>query len=264
MMYQKAYTQFQYCIGKEQLALKKYSARDIRISFWMSCCEIYRFYYCSLKYCECDYFINHHKILLNAPKLKWSDTRDYKQGFINLLNSKLIVDLWSSFELLITLTSNKIVSEKQKQSYLDAKYNEVFRKLPENCVSEETRKQMGFLKQKDFTRTSINNKYESLFKIIDVKYNEFRDIKQDREFLDLFGRLRNGIHNNYIYFGTDKNYTFQDITITFQNNKIITFTPNNEDSVFNLATNLVEIADTIIECIEDKELIDDPSHDLII
>ena len=110
-MIEDVHTEFHNCREKEDNAKKTYNKRDIRISYWNAACEILRFFYTGLQHLELNNYVHHHRILLNNVHLRASDLELHKIGHRNMLNSKIIIDSWSNFELLVTLTCEKVLCE---------------------------------------------------------------------------------------------------------------------------------------------------------
>ena len=106
-------------------------------------------------------------------------------------------------------------------------------------------------------------KYGKIFKMVE-SYPSTRNKNDDRKFLDFFGKLRNCIHSNYIYYGNETyTYNYLGENYLFEPNKLISHSPSQENSIFRLTQNLNEIGKSIIENISYDKEIYDPSIELI-
>ena len=120
----------------------------------------------------------------------------------------------------------------------------------------------SYLKKEYIAHSSIPRKYNALLKITKNDYLKAQK-KTDREFLIFFGKLRNCIHSNYIYFGRRYLYTFDDVRFTFSNNKTILTEPARQETIFEIFKRLNQVVERIIKNIEFDDLIDDPTYDLL-
>ncbi|HIY74829.1 MAG TPA: hypothetical protein H9825_01085 [Candidatus Sphingobacterium stercorigallinarum] len=136
------------------------------------------------------------------------------QKYYNSLNHRAIVMAWSLFELAISTVFNHVCADEKKEKYLNKRYNEIKSK-----IKDEDKE---FVKNKLKTRSpyliSMPLKYGHLFSKL-KSYPGNR--KRDEEFLVFFGKLRNTIHANFIYFGNDYEYTFGNAHFVFKNEVLV-------------------------------------------
>lgn len=261
-MIEAVYAEFQKCREKEDNAKKTYHERDIRISYWNAACEVLRFLYIGLKQLDQRNYVRYHRKLLNNARLKACDLDLLKKGHFNMLNSKIIIDSWSNFELLVTLTCEKVLCEVELERIKEEVYSRIINYLPIDCRTADSIENLEYLKKENIAHSSIPRKYNALLKITKPDYYKAQQ-KADRKFLDFYGKLRNCIHSNFIYFGRPYIYSFDDVRFTFNNNKTVLTEPLRQETIFNIFKMLNEVVERIINNIEFDDLIDDPSHDLI-
>jgi hypothetical protein len=152
----------------------------------------------------------------------------------------------------------KIMSEEDITKLQNSGYIRVD-KLVKKMIPEE----VGIvLKEKmkiDYIEhVSINLKTDQIFNLID-----YTKKIQDKQFLLFYGRMRNSVHSNYVYYGNPDVYEFGGITYSFQPNEPIDMSPlilDDDLSIFNISIELRDIFQRIINEIEYDGLILDPSY----
>lgn len=140
-------------------------------------------------------------------------------GHFNSLNRNLIIDSWSAFELCITTFSSALCEPLELEKLLSHQYSEIIRILRHTNISEnELKKLKKHLIKEHMTHVPINRKIDLLF----IKAeNYYRDKKKDKEFLLFYGKLRNTMHTNFIYYGNYYEYKFGNAHFKFENGKLV-------------------------------------------
>jgi len=246
-----------------------YDPNDIRVSFFEYIYTILAFYYQNLCFVtNSEDFLKAHKEISKKPELSIRDLKqlDIPKFYEISNNSKMLLDSWSMFELAVTLLSDRFVSINEKEDILNKNYNDIKKIFPQlDCNQDEKLKKK--LQKKHFTLSSINDKYNKLFKLIELNYNKIRDLSTDKIFLENLGCLRNGIHSNYIYFGNSRlPFVFKDFSVTFENGKTIKFDYKDgverDDVILDLVLELCEIFTCLIDSIGNKSCVDNPASNL--
>jgi len=239
-----------------------YKENDIRKSYFEYIHAHLAFFYQNLYFLDDNCFIDAHRKISKIPDLYRDKLQVATTHLISSNNSKLLVECWSSFELAITLIAEEFVSMDEKNDILQNDYKSV-KKIIKSTSEEIDIKLQKKLIKKHFTLCSLPEKYNKLYKIIKDKYSTKRDIENDKKFLGFVGRLRNCIHSNYIYFGSEiEDFTFNNIKVFFKNGKIVTFDPRKDDIIIDIVIETVNIFKCIIDSIENKDLIENPALDL--
>lgn len=249
----------EYCYG----LTGTFEDKDIRISFFDGYHSILSFYYCSLIYNNSDLYVQNMREVYNRRDILKEDLKKNLQSFRNLVNSKFLIDTWSNFELFITILCSAIFEPSRIDELCRADYSRVRKSISDICLSDlQKEKLQKQLIKRYFAHVNSNPKFNSLLTYIAHNY-KIRNLKKDREFLEFYGGLRNCIHSNYIFFGNNKTYIFEDVKFTFEDNKLVNINPLKEDTLFNLSVELDKIVRCIINSITYKGLIYDPSHELL-
>nr|NQU91505.1 hypothetical protein [Bacteroidota bacterium] len=242
---------------------KRFGENDIRSSFLDGYFQILRTYYCAYYHLESDDILEKYFEIYQKKDIKKGDLGLHIQGHKNLLNSFLVINCWSNFELFISLFSSAVLTEDKVKELLEIDYQRKKKILKESRISEHIDNKLKKLIKKHITHVPMINKFGKLFKMIHPYPND-RNKKNDREFLEFFGRFRNCIHSNYIFFGAEgKDFVFNDETYSFRNGKLVSHAPSDESSIFRLTINLKEIFNVIVNNINYESEIYDPSVDLI-
>ncbi|MBA7542877.1 hypothetical protein ES705_35202 [subsurface metagenome] len=240
-----------------------FSENDIRSSYLDGYFQILRTFYCSFYHLDSDDIMTKYNEIYNRDNFERKDIDIHIQGHKNLLNSFLIINCWSNFELFCTVFCNAILPEGQIKNLLELDYQRLNKILKDIEIGEDVDNKLKKLIKNHISHSPIINKYGKLLKMI-TNYPDNRDKKADREFLEFFGTLRNCMHSNYIYYGaTDKSYTFNGETYTFTNGQLLSHNPSTERSIYDLTKNLKDIFMVIAENILFEDEIYDPSVELI-
>jgi hypothetical protein len=241
----------------------KYGEDDIRPSFFDGYFQIIRTFYAAYFHLDSDDILEKYHEIYPDRIIARADISVHLQGHKNLLNSFLIINCWSNFELFITLFSNTILNDDQKDKLLKVDYDRMKTILKNIEIDEATEEKLKKCIKYHIAHTPVMYKYGKIFKMV-VSYPSTRNKNDDRKFLDFFGKLRNCIHSNYIYFGNETyRYDYLGENYLFEPNKLISHSPSQENSIFRLTQNLNEIGKSIIENISYDKEIYDPSIELI-
>ncbi len=223
-----------YLLGFINHAMKgfeKYGEKDIRHDYFELMHDLITNYSFNIKNFFLRAFIEYEEIrtieyLDNITEEELKGEFDpilfrYKSLKTNLERS-IVVEAWSMFEFAITTIFEQLFTEEEKSSRND-KYSKSFKTILnknfKNVHPEQIELVVSELALKLDTFIPSMNKVNKIFKKYGAKYSEKEN---DIEFLQFYSRLRNGIHNNFIYKGPDKkNYEFKGNVYRFQDGKSI-------------------------------------------
>lgn len=242
---------------------QKFGENDIRPAFLDGYFQILRTYYCAHFQLDSDDILTKYREIYPDANLKREDiSARHLQGHKNLLNSFLIINCWSNFELFVTLFSQKVLPQNEIDDLLNGDYNNLKKILNGYKLDNNTEEKLKKMVRHNLAHVPMPSKYGKLLKMI-AKYPGTRNVKEDREFLEFFGRLRNCIHSNYIFYGAEeKVYSFNGEKFTFTPDKVLSHYPAEDSSIFKLTLNIKEIFLLIVQGIPYSNEIFDPSMDL--
>jgi hypothetical protein len=241
-----------------------YGENDIRPAFLDGYFQILRTFFCSYYHLESRDIMGKYYDIYSRNDFTRDQISHHLQGHKNLLNSFLIFNSWSNFELFITLFCQSVLSEKSVQELLEIDYRRTLKNLKNYEISEVADLKFKKLIKNHLAHSPVVHKYGKLFKLIG-NYPEKRDRNSDREFLELFGTLRNCIHSNYIYYGaSDRTFSYNSETFHFKSGQLIEHLDMAENSIFLLTQNLKEIVNVFVTNISHEKEIYDPSYDIMI
>ena len=159
---------------------------------------------------------------------------------------------WSLFELSISTFYKAVVDEKE----LDRQSNDVYKEVIKNVVVKEgcDLKVKKLLLKASLHQIPIVRKYNYLLKIA-KGYS--RNIKNDKSFLEFFGKMRNTVHSNFIYYGSEYTYRFGDAEFLFKNEEQVVWSDPFQNGklvpsvqlYLHLIGQLNEIVNEIFKCI---------------
>ncbi len=242
---------------------ERFGNNDIRASFLDGYFQTIRTFFCSYYHLETEDIMTKYQEIYQRNDFNRSSIDLYIRGHKNILNSFLIINSWSNFELCITLFVDAVLPIDKKNELLAIDYNRLHKIFKDIDISEDIDQKLRKYIKFHLVHVPINNKYGKLFKLI-KQYPKNRDKKQDIKFLDFFGRLRNCIHSNYIYYGREqKEFKFSGVRYQFLSGKLVSQKPAVDISIFQLTRNLKQIFMALIENIEYGLEIYDPSIELI-
>lgn len=182
---------------------------------------------------------------------------DFHSGsHLHNLNRRVFLDCWSNFETCLTVLVNGLASDIERIKLLNFKVSNIVDSL----------KKIGFKISKDqlknefieghLTHVPISRKVDFVYKKVNNGYS--RNISKDKEFIKFFGRFRNTMHSNFIYYGNNYEYRFGNAHFIFKNEEIVKWYDPFEGTPklqVYLVNNLMEIW---------KEMIFNIKHDSII
>lgn len=147
----------------------------------------------------------------------------FKTSFLSNLNRRFIIDTWSTFELSINLVAEAVLSADTIESLLNFETRDILEILKKEEIKEP--KTMEKLKKRfdrdGLTHVPINRKVHKILELIKDCYK--RNAGEDEKFLIFYGKFRNAMHANFIYYGKDYNYEFKGNRFQFRNGKIILY-----------------------------------------
>jgi hypothetical protein len=246
---------------KSEISRLEFSEDDIRKNFFGLLHDATYSYYLGYVSYNISLFINQGQIGYDANISYYKTHFDrlaeisklpiLKKDHLNSLNRSLNIDSWSIFELCTTTFCFSLCDQAEMEKLLSHQYAEVAKILKNNHLNtEEIDKLKKQLIKEHLTHVPINRKTDFLFK---KAVNYYRDVKKDKEFLIFFGKLRNTIHTNYIYYGKDYEYKFGNAHFKFENGMLVKWIDPFEPSpklFFYLVGELKEIWKTLITVIK--------------
>lgn len=251
---------------------KKYPEDDIRADFFGMLYDLLDNYYKGYLTTELagnfqnkNLVINPEFSKTNAQHLKSfieiSTIKAFNTSFISNLNRRFIIDTWSIFELSINLVAGAVLDKPTIDSLLDFETREILEILKKEKI--EPVASLGKLKKRfnrdGLTHVPITRKVHKILDLIKDCYK--RDPKADEEFLIFYGKYRNTMHFNFIYYGKDYDYTFKGNLFKFRDGKIVTYQNNfnpSTDLYVSLFNEVKDIFYNIIGCINPENPIPYP------
>ncbi len=185
------------------------------------------------------------------------------KSFQNSINRGLIIDSWSSFEVCLSSICNEILSAEDKHNIQSKKYESVLKCLKKYNLDGDTKNKLEkMLVEKEFWLTSTNNKFTKLFSMLKAKSKYRRNIDEDRVFLEFFGKLRNTMHSNFVYFGNNEEpYIFENAEFKFDKGHLVVHERESDPFlILKLIVRLTEIYIEIISHFDDIEFIPYPDQ----
>lgn len=170
------------------------------------------------------------------------------------LERGIVVESWSMFEFAVTTIYEQIFSGEEKKSRRD-KYSKNFKSIIKKHLDIQDDEKINLAvseivgKLDSFVPTM--NKVNKIFKKYGSNYTEKVN---DFEFLQFYGRLRNGIHNNFIYKGPNKNdFEFKGNTYQFIDGKPIIEDVKNQFDNIELVGELYKVIFRFFKSLNIKE-----------
>ena len=230
--------------------------KDVRFSFYELFQNLYNFYYrIYLNQDSRSFKEASDKIYKN---IQGQDDKSDKLNMIANANSNLIISTWSIFELCISQICKALLDKDSISKLLKSNYNRIMKVLKDSVELGIKDKLLKNHQTKFIEHVSINLKMDKIFSL--MKYENY---KRDKEFLLFYGKLRNSIHSNYVYYGNPYKYNFKDHEFIFTPNRPIKQKPINWEqdlTIFYLTVELKEVYSRIINNFNYQELIFDPSY----
>ena len=177
------------------------------------------------------------------------------QGYFGNLNRNVLFSVWTSFEMIISLIFEYIVSEKDIEKIILKLNNKIVKAIKN--VDENDRK----IIIETLLKTSfipINRKFNYIFER--NKSNYIGNIEEDRIFLDFVVKLRNCmIHSNGVFHGKEFYYKFGDDEFLFKNKEMLLQKgPNQSEVYLKIVIKIKEIFESLIRCVENIKHIEYP------
>jgi hypothetical protein len=254
---------------KKEIINSKFQENDIRKDYFkLTHGTTYQYYrnYLFLKLSEFIYDgkINFHKDLfthkIHVDRISETCyTPIQRQAFTNNINRSMFIDSWSIFELCVTTFCSGLCTNEELDKLLKHQFNDLINILNEKQLTDNEKVKLEkFTLKEHLTHVPIVRKTDFLFK---KAINYSRNKNADKEFLLFYGKFRNTMHTNFIYFGKDYEYYFGDAHFVFINNKIVTwddpFLPSPK-LYFNIIDELKGIWKELISTIPYDGLIEYP------
>jgi len=212
---------------KQDGAQIPFDENDVRTAFFGLIYDVVDNYYRGVVFVELIKSIGAQKILIEKTEIINRHIENLIQIAVhpdlfashrNNINRSILTDSWSAFELGITVLSDHALAEEVKSELLEEQYIKIIDGLKGAPIEEQILKKLKrqFIKN-HLTHVSINRKCDKLFKLIEANYE--RVVDSDKLFLTFYGKYRNCLHSNYIYYGNDFSYTFEGVNFSFENRK---------------------------------------------
>jgi hypothetical protein len=250
---------------KEEISELELHSDDVRHSFFgLYYSSIYDFYIGKtsyrlaefigkgdVKFTEQVYPFNIH-----AQRLfEIQDLELLSRGYHGNLNRNIILGVWTSFELSISLLFEHLVTKSDLELIID-KLNSKLIKAIKNLDDKEKNIIIDSIRKSAFI--PLMRKFNFLVKRNPNCYAG--NLKEDREFLNFAVKLRNCmIHSNGIYHGKDYYYKFDQEEFKFTNKQMFEQKgPNNRDVYLDIAIHIKTIFKNLLNCVNDIEHIEYP------
>jgi hypothetical protein len=197
--------------------------------------------------------LKHPNLFISLSEPRWIGS------FKSSLNRHLLVDTWTTFEICVTGIIHHLLSLYHLVSMQLYQYNDVVRVLRKNSTPVDETVLEKLRKTLIQSHVPIGRKIDAIFKNTGNSYA--RDAKKDKEFLAFYGKLRNSMHNNFVYSGKDYEYEWRGVKFQFRNNKFLWFScPEGEFPllVLFLVDELTVVYEAIAQAIQYSQTIVDP------
>lgn len=260
-MRQKILTELRSLLVQIENYHDKFGANDIRSSFLDGYFEILKNYYFAYYQLDEKETLEKYIEIYQRDYLTKDDLTNHVNNQKQGLNSTLIVNCWSNFELFITLFCYAVLPKSEIDKLLELDYEKTKQILKKESITEEIDIKLRKYVKNHLTHIPNVNKYGKILKLI-RPYPSNRTKKEDLNFLEFFGQLRNCMHSNYIYYGTkEKEFVYDNEKFRFKFGKPISQSNFKESSPYNLTKNLKDIFELIVNNIDYKNEIYDPSNE---
>lgn len=233
-----------------------YSDCDIRLEYFQLMSTIYdRFHkgFATMDFFKSIYvknLINDLVIPNESFRFIFNDFYDtpHFNAYFSDTSRRFIIDSWSVFELITTQILDIRLNGEAKDSFLNKEYNELksILDIDSNPKIYKLLKDGQFIKS-HITHQSITRRYDKLFSLIKETYA--RDKDRDKKLLKFLGAYRNGLHHNFVFFGKDFDFSFENLSFRFIDGESIQ-TPN-EPWEIRIINELIEIVKGIFVCLDE-------------
>ena len=206
-----------------------FDREDMRLEFFGLLYDVLNNYYYSATFFELTKYLGTDKILFSKDFLTEHLKRVTEIGaydvlwasYRNNINRSVIVDTWSVFEFCITIISLHVLDESEQEELKLEKYLQIVDSIKGIIIPEKSSSKLKKQFSTDhLSHVSINRKCDKLFKKVGKNYQ--RDLVADRQFLTFFGKYRNSMHSNYIYYGKDFEFAFKGVKFQFIDKDVVT------------------------------------------
>ncbi len=250
---------------KQEISKLKLHSDDVRHSFYgLFYTNIYDYYIGKASYQVAEFiksgdvkftekvfsFNIHARRLYEIPSIE-----SLSVGYHGNLNRNITFGVWTSFELTISLIFEYLEKEKDLEiiiKKINSKVINAIRHLkePEKKIIIENLKKSSFI--------PLVRKFNFLIKRKPSCY--LGNLKDDREFLNFAGKLRNCmIHSNGVYHGKEYSYKFEEEEFKFIDKQIfLQRGPNGRDIYIKIAIKLKDIFSNLMNCLSDIDFIQYP------
>lgn len=251
---------------KAEIETLPFQENDVRKDFFgmlFSCVNVFYLGYMQFDFSD---FIKNGIITFDNSKTDYDIHKNrlseiYKHPYLrdeynNFLNRSLFIDVWSNFELCVTTLCKALSNVEETDKLLNYQYYDLIKIFKNSQISEEDKEKLkkNFFKE-NFTHIPVIRKTDFLFK---KAKNYSRIIKEDKEFLVFWGKLRNTMHTNFIYYGKNYEYRFGHARFVFENGKEVKWEDPFEPSpklFLYMITQLKEVWKALINSIDYEDII---------
>ena len=225
---------------------------DIRACFFLklvTCLNSFYFNYVTVLTMTLISIVNRLELPPDVP----SDCQEHIQKLIHSLsedtwrtnyglntNRHLMIDAWTAFELCMDVFLRHAISEDELSSS----------SRPARTLTDNVRRS---------AHSTVKTKIDALYTM--VQYPPTRQIDNDKRFLLFFAKMRNSMHNNFVYYGNDYEYDFCGTRVVFRNGEFLRFSAiQDERSYFllELIEELAHIFEAIIRNADCSHFVIDP------
>jgi hypothetical protein len=250
---------------KEEIGELELHSDDVRHSFFgLYYSSIYDYYIGKASYRLAEFigngdvqftekvypFKNHAQRLFEIQDLEL-----LSRGYHGNLNRNIILGVWTSFELSISLLFEYLVTKDDLEIIID-KINSKLIKAIEHLEDKEKSIVTDSLRKSAFI--PLIRKFNFIVKRIPNCYSG--NLKEDREFLNFAVKLRNCmIHSNGVYHGKDYYYKFGEEEFKFTDKQMFHQKgPNNREVYIDIAIQIKTVFKNLMNCMNDIEYIEYP------
>ena len=256
---------------KTEIRESKFADEDIRKDFLKLIFSISYNYYTASTIFDLANFIIAGKIQFKAELSYYNehfkriaDTANkelLQRTHLHNLNRSLLIYSWSTFELCVTTFCAAVIPQEKLEKLLSHQYNEVVKELKSISIDPDLLNKLEkLLKKEHLTHVPIVRKTDVLFSIA----KEYpRNKESDKAFLTFFGKFRNTLHTNFIYYGKSYEYHFNEIHFIFQDAKIVKWSDQSFKVFFQLVSELKEIWKAVSSSIPFESIIPYPDNEQI-
>lgn len=234
---------------------KGFNQNDVRVAFFEILYDTYKNLYRVLVYSESKQFE------IDSLNLNTGLNRDIERfNWKSYFHYCFIIKCWSNFESCI----NQICKEKEVLNIdifvklKETEYLRIIEELRTLEIPEDVNNNLYIrFYRENIEQVSINLKTDQIYKTLKNKFIDTAQIKSDKKYLEFYGRLRNSIHSNYVYYGNNFDFNFKGMKFQFENGKPFKQDPISDLTFFHLSIELRNIYHRIIDHISCNNLIPD-------